>query len=168
MDYAALEAKVKEIALSNPGSVVYSAREEREQNQKLMRIVNLSLNMILAVFGIFTAIAIYSALYMTILQRKHSLAIYRALGLRRRTLTLAMLLELLFYWLVAILGAFVISLTIFHFTWHISNVPYMAAPLIRTLLIALAAGIPLNGAIVWSLQRGIYDQSVYEAMRFGE
>ena len=34
--------------------------------------------------------------------------------------------------------------------------------------IALAAGLPLNGAIVWSLQRGIYRQSVYEAMRFGE
>ena len=166
--YCALEAKVQEIALANPGSVVYSAREEREQNQKLMRLVNLSLSMILSVFGLFTVIAIYSALYMTILQRRRSLAIYRALGLRRRTLTLAMLLELLFYWLVAILGAFVIGLGIFHFTWHISNVPYMAAPLIRTLLIALAAGLPLNGAIVWSLQRGIYMQSVYEAMRFGE
>ncbi len=166
--YCALEAKVQEIALANPGSVVYSAREEREQNQKLMRLVNLSLSMILSVFGLFTVIAIYSALYMTILQRRRSLAIYRALGLRRRTLTLAMLLELLFYWLVAILGAFVIGLGIFHFTWHISNVPYMAAPLIRTLLIALAAGLPLNGAIVWSLQRGIYRQSVYEAMRFGE
>ena len=90
--------------------------------------------------------------------------------LRRRTLTLAMLLELLFYWLVAILAAFVIGVLVFHFVWHIGNFFHMekGMPLIRTLLIALAAGIPLNGAIVWSLQRGIYDQSVYEAMRFGE
>ena len=51
-----------------------------------------------------------------------------------------------------------------HYFFHMEK----GMPLIRTLLIALAAGIPLNGAIVWSLQRGIYRQSVYEAMRFGE
>ena len=167
-DYDALEAKVTQIALSNPGSVVYSAREEREQNQELMRIVNLSLGMILGVFGVFTVIAIYSALYMTILQRKRSLAIYRALGLPRWKLAMAMLLELLFYWLLAILLAFVVSMIAFHAIWHIANLPYMGMPMMRVLVLALLAGLPLNGFIVWSLQRNIYSESVYAAMRLGE
>ena len=167
-DYAALEAKVTQIALSNPGSVVQSAREEREQNQELMRIVNLSLGMILGVFGVFTVIAIYSALYMTILQRKRSLAIYRARGLPRWKLAMAMLLELLFYWLLAILLAFVMSMIAFHAIWHIANLPYMGMPMMRVLVLALLAGLPLNGFIVWSLQRNIYSESVYAAMRLGE
>ena len=169
-EYAEVEQKLAEMGAGVSGATIYSLREDRAQHMQLMEVVNFSLAMILIVFGIFAMIAIYSALYMTILQRKRSLAIYRALGLRRRTLTLAMLLELLFYWLVAILAAFVIGVLVFHFVWHIGNFFHMekGMPLIRTLLIALAAGIPLNGAIVWSLQRGIYDQSVYEAMRFGE
>ena len=167
-DYDALEAKVRQIALSNPGSVVQSAREEREQNQELMRIVNLSLGMILGVFGVFTVIAIYSALYMTILRRKRSLAIYRALGLPRWKLAMAMLLELLFYWLLAILLAFVVSMIAFHAIWHITSLPYMGMPMMRVLVLALLAGLPLNGFIVWSLQRNIYSESVYAAMRLGE
>ena len=169
-EYAEVEQKLAEMGAGVSGATIYSLREDRAQHMQLMEVVNFSLAMILIVFGIFAMIAIYSALYMTILQRKRSLAIYRALGLRWRTLTLAMLLELLFYWLVAILAAFVIGVLVFHFVWHIGNFFHMekGMPLIRTLLIALAAGIPLNGAIVWSLQRGIYDQSVYEAMRFGE
>ena len=167
-DYAALEAKVTQIALSNPGSVVHSAREEREQNQELMRIVNLSLGMILGVFGVFTVIAIYSALYMTILRRKRSLAIYRALGLPRWKFAMAMLIELLFYWLLAILLAFVVSMIAFHAIWHITSLPYMGMPMMRVLVLALLAGLPLNGFIVWSLQRNIYSESVYAAMRLGE
>ena len=37
-----------------------------------------------------------------------------------------------------------------------------------SLLLALVVGLPLNGFIVWSLQRNIYSESVYTAMRFGE
>ncbi len=167
-DYAVLEAKVTQIALDNPGSSVQSAREEREQNEELMRIVNLSLGMILGVFGIFSVIAIYSTLYMTILRRKRSLAIYRALGLPRWKLAMAMLLELLFYWLLAILLAFVVGMIAFHAIWHIANLPYMGMPMMRVLVLALLAGLPLNGFIVWSLQRNIYSESVYAAMRLGE
>ena len=144
-----------------------SAREEREQNQKLMRIVNLSLGMIMGVFGIFTVIAIYSTLYMTILRRKRSLAIYRALGLPQKKLGLAILLELLFYWLVAIMMAFVLCMIGYYKSWYSGNAIELA-PLMRVLVLALLAGLPLNGFIVWSLQRNIYSESVYAAMRLGE
>ena len=135
-----------------------------------MQFVELSLKMILGVFGVFAVIAIYSALYMTILQRKRSLAIYRALGLPRWKLVAAMLLELFFYWLLAILGAFVVGVLAFHAIWDIRNFFYlrMGLPLMRSLLLALVVGLPLNGFIVWSLQRNIYSESVYTAMRFGE
>ena len=166
-EYAVLETKVREIAFSNPGSSVTSAREEREQNQKLMRIVNLSLGMIMGVFGIFTVIAIYSTLYMTILRRKRSLAIYRALGLPQKKLGLAILLELLFYWLVAIMIAFVLCMIGYYKSWYSGNAIELA-PLMRVLVLALLAGLPLNGFIVWSLQRNIYSESVYAAMRLGE
>ena len=166
-EYAVLETQVREIAFSNPGASVTSAREEREQNQKLMHIVNLSLGIIMGVFGIFTVIAIYSTLYMTILRRKRSLAIYRALGLPQKKLGLAILLELLFYWLVAIMMAFVLCMIGYYKSWYSGNAIELA-PLMRVLVLALLVGLPLNGFIVWSLQRNIYSESVYAAMRLGE
>ena len=168
--YARVQKKLRELGAGVSGASIYSLREDREQNRQLMQVVELSLKMILGVFGVFAVIAIYSALYMTILQRKRSLAIYRALGLPRWKLVVAMLLELFFYWLLAILGAFVVGVLAFHAIWDIRNFFYlrMGLPLMRSLLLALVVGLPLNGFIVWSLQRNIYSESVYTAMRFGE
>ena len=168
--YARVQKKLRELGAGVSGASIYSLREDREQNRQLMQVVEFSLEMILGVFGVFAVIAIYSALYMTILQRKRSLAIYRALGLPRWKLVMAMLIELLFYWLLAILGAFLLGMLVFHGIWDIRNFFYlqMGLPLMRSLLLALLTGLPLNGFIVWLLQRNIYSESVYAAIRLGE
>ena len=170
-----MQKKLRELGAGVSGALIYSLREDREQNQQLMQVVEFSLEMILGVFGVFAVIAIYSALYMTILQRKRSLAIYRALGLPRWKLAVAMLIELLFYWLLAILGAFLLGMLVFHGIWDIRNFFYLQMGLVIINFLHItsdcnigAAGLPLNGFIVWSLQRNIYSESVYAAMRLGE
>ena len=72
--------------------------------------------------------------------------------------------------MLAILGAFLLGMLVFHGIWDIRNFFYlqMGLPLMRSLVLALLAGLPLNGFIVWSLQRNIYSESVYAAMRLGE
>ena len=169
-EYAGIEQMLGEIAAQVSGATIYSLREDRAQNMALMDVVNLSLNLILGVFGVFAVIAIYSALYLNVMQRKRSFGIYRALGMRRRTISAAMLLELMVYWVGAVLAALAIGLLVFHFVWHIDNffVVGQGLPLLYTVAIALAAGLPFNGLITHMLLREIYNDSVYTAMRFSE
>lgn len=169
-EYAGIEQMLGEIAAQVSGATIYSLREDRAQNMALMDVVNLSLNLILGVFGVFAVIAIYSALYLNVMQRKRSFGIYRALGMRRRTISAAMLLELMVYWVGAVLAALAIGLLVFHFVWHIGNffVVGQGLPLLYTVAIALAAGLPFNGLITHMLLREIYNDSVYTAIRFSE
>ncbi len=164
--YNALEKKVIETAVANPSSRIYSAKEDQAQNAQFEKVLNTSLMLLFAVFGSFALLSVYSALYLALLSRKRSLAIYRAIGMRRRTLFAAILWELLFYWLFAILLAFAISMAVFAKAWGWIVLPEIGGPMMRVLLISLFAGLPISFFIVRQLLRSVYSESVCSAIRF--
>ena len=92
------------------------------------------------------------------------------LKMKRKHIVIMTLLVLMVYWVGAVLAALAIGLLVFHFVWHIDNffVVGQGLPLLYTVAIALAAGLPFNGLISHMLLREIYNDSVYTAMRFSE
>ncbi len=164
--YTAIEEQIRETIAANPNSRVYSKREDQAQHNQLATVLNTSLLLLFSVFGGFTLLAVYTALSMALLRRKRSLVIYRAMGMRRRTLFAAILWELLFYWLFAILLAFAISMAVFAKAWGWIVLPEIGAPMMRVLVYSLLAGVPICLLIVGRLLRSVYSESVYSAIRF--
>jgi len=167
-EYQAVRDAFMEKALSVPGMLVVDEEEEKRQDKALINAVNASLTILLVVFGGFVLISIYAILYMTVIKKRRTLAIYRALGTARIKLTMAIWIELCSYWIILILMAILCSICLFNLLWEMQWLPTYLPAMIGVWSIAAATGIPTCAMITMLLLRNIYRNSVYEAMRFSD
>ncbi|MGI6665602.1 MAG: FtsX-like permease family protein [Christensenellaceae bacterium] len=163
------EAKVKTIqtAFTIPDALITIWADEALQNQILAEAIQSSITMLFVVFGLFAVISIYMVIYLSLLQRQKSLAIYRSLGMRKHTLFFAIYFELLFYWVLVMLLAFLLCVpaSMHVHLWSAFWDKQMLQPVLPIVAKIALIGIPLCAIIAWTLLRRVYKNSIYAAIR---
>jgi len=167
-EYEAVYRAFMEMSLSVPGAIIYCERDEQKQDRDLIQVVNASLFVLLLVFGGFVVLSVYATLYMTIIRKKKTLAVYRALGISRRRMQNALRTELMVYWLMLMIITAGISIFLFGRLWDYSQLKEYLEILLR--IWGIAAVVEGLAFCLMSvvLPHSIYKDSVYTAMRFSE
>ncbi|MGI6664362.1 MAG: FtsX-like permease family protein [Christensenellaceae bacterium] len=167
--YANVEENVREIGLSCNNSVIYSRKEQAEQDQSFVTIINTALVTMLLFLGIFVIACLAIVLYMTLLQRKQSIAMMRAIGMPRRTLSRAIFMEVCMY----MLYCFVISVAVYFLMMYLIFGVFFSTSvsIANTLLMMRSLGICIIGMlficslVIHFLLNSIEKESISMAMR---
>ncbi|MGI6664584.1 MAG: FtsX-like permease family protein [Christensenellaceae bacterium] len=135
----------------------------------VLETVDIANTLFIIVFGGFICISIYTVLHLSLGRRKRSLGIFRALGMRRRTITSELFLEIMIYWILAMLFALLLLYPLFQILWYdVLILLHTFTRAIPLLIYPLLAGIPISYVLSILLSRAVYADSVSSAIRFAE
>lgn len=170
--YTKIDEHIRTLSSTTSNVEIFSASEEAAQNAQFRRVIRLAMAMIVGVLSIFTVISLFSTLYIALLQRKRSLAILRAVGMRRRKLYGSLLIENLFYLLISITLSFILYFaaiqSLFAYILMIVLWKKDFYVMLQTLGVTSLVSIVICLAITSTLMALLYKESVSSAMRFEE
>lgn len=167
--YINVEEEVRKIGMSYNNSSVFSRKEQAAQDIHFVTIINTALVTMLLFLGIFVIACLAIVLYMTLLQRKQSIAMMRAIGMPRRTLSRAIFMEVCMY----MLYCFVISVAVYFLMMYLIFGVFFSTSvsIANTLLMMRSLGICIIGMlficslVIHFLLNSIEKESISMAMR---
>ena len=168
-EYAAIEQYIMETSSTLYNSNVYSRKDEAAQDKQFMEVISTALAIMLCVLGLFIVICLFTTLYMTLLQRKRSIAIMRAVGMEPKTLGRAIFMELCMY----LLYCFVISVIVYFIMMYIMLAEIFSTnitlantlSMLGSLAICIGAMLIICILIVRFLLKDVYTENVSTALR---
>ena len=167
-EYESAKLDFVRMGLSVSNADISIIADEIHQNKLLGEAINTSCMMLFFVFGIFCFSTFYAVMYLSLLKRRRSLGIYRSLGMKKRSLFLALYIELLVYWLLAMLLSMALCIPagmhVNMWMMDLDEIPQFF-PYVGYVAIA---GIVLCAIIVWSLVRKVYKESIASSIRISD
>lgn len=165
---AATDREIKKIVSQYPGMYFEVKQDRIEQERTFRAAIETALNIILILLGVFTVLTIYATLHLSILERKRSFGIFRALGMKEEQVMLSLWLEIIVYIGVAVLLSLIptcIVQVVISFQMR-TPIPFMEVG-IQTLSWFLWGAL-LAGVIAIIMAKMVYKESITSTMRFGD
>lgn len=171
-NYTRIERQIRILGSSTDYVQITSLREEEAERGRMRQIVNTSMSYVVLILGIFAFASTFSTQYLSLLQREPSIAIFRALGMKKRQLFFSILYEMLCYLLLSLAISYVLYFTVIHHVF--AQILYILLSVEHLITACIVLGIcGLVGAVLYVfiavvLLNGIYRKSINSAMRTRE